>query len=89
MPGRHFHFTFEFSDEAAIAAVTPDLVTSLLCHAGLSSEHAAAKAAEVLTAARKAGERPCRVQFDAGEDEVRILVTHGGATTWRGTCEVE
>jgi hypothetical protein len=89
VPGRHFHFAFEFTDQTPIDGVARALVTSLLSHAGLSTDHAAAMAGEVIAAARSHGVQPCRVEVDGGVDEVQILVTHGGAPTWRGTREVE
>jgi hypothetical protein len=89
VPGRHFHFAFEFADETPIDGVASPLVTSLLCHAGLSTEHAAAMAADVMTAVRSTGTAPCRVEVDGGVDEVQIVVTRGGVPAWRGTREVE
>jgi len=89
VPGRYFHFAFEFGDETPIAALTSDLVTSLLRHAGLSLDHANETTATVLAAIRGGGAGPCRVQLDAGVDLVQIRVTHAGVDTWRGTCDVE
>ena len=89
MPGRHFHFAFEFTDRTPIDGVAAALVTSLLCHAGLSTEHATAMAADVMTAVRSPGHAPCRVEVDGGVDEVQVLVTRAGVPAWRQTRDVE
>lgn len=88
MPGRHFHFALEFTDEASPSAFLGDLVKNILCHAGLSTQHADEMVAKVLAAALR-GAGPCRLRVDAGIDEVQILVAHAGVDTWRGVCPVE
>ncbi len=89
MPGRHFHFTFELTDGSLVETIASE-VGNILRHAGLSAADAGEVSRQALTAARSGNVgAPCRLQFDAGVDEVEVIVSCGGKTAWRAKRPIE
>jgi hypothetical protein len=89
VPGRHFHFTFELTDASFVDTVASE-VGSILRHAGLSATDAGEISRQALAAARSGNPgAPCRLQFDAGVDDVEVTVSCGGRTAWRAKRPIE